>query len=246
MSNRSDENKGFLARWSDRKQAHEQEEEQKPIQARFLDEGRETKGSADEEFEDKTDAEIISILDLPEPESLKLGDNVAGFMSDRVPERIRAKALRAFWKTNPVLANIDGLDEYCDDYTDAAMIIENMQTIYQVGKGYASQALDALESLSEEDVDKITKETGVDQPALPSAGKISVSEPSEELLDANLSDPPSTDSKSWDDTALRQTNTALVLPNTAETLFDEGPEGHGFQDPSKEGARVKPNRMTFS
>ena len=72
-------------------------------------------------------------------------------MDGRVPERIRARALRAFWKTNPVLANIDGLDEYCDDYTDAAMVIENLQTIYEVGKGYAEQALDALESLADDE-----------------------------------------------------------------------------------------------
>ena len=76
---------------------------------------------------------------------------VEKFMDGRVPERIRARALRAFWKTNPVLANIDGLDEYCDDYTDAAMVIENLQTIYEVGKGYAEQALDALESLADDE-----------------------------------------------------------------------------------------------
>ena len=93
----------------------------------------------------------MSILELPDPETLKLGDTVEKFMDGRVPERLRARALRAFWKTNPVLANIDGLDEYCDDYTDAAMIIENMQTIYEVGKGYAAQALDVIESLAGED-----------------------------------------------------------------------------------------------
>jgi len=31
------------------------------------------------------------------------------------------------------------------------MIIENMQTIYEVGKGYATQALDVIESLAVED-----------------------------------------------------------------------------------------------
>jgi hypothetical protein len=92
-------------------------------------------------------------LELPEPETLKLGDTVEKFMDGRVPERIRARALRAFWKTNPVLANIDGLDEYCEDYTDAATGVENLQTIYQVGKGYAIQALDALESLAEDEIE---------------------------------------------------------------------------------------------
>ena len=31
------------------------------------------------------------------------------------------------------------------------MVIENLQTIYEVGKGYAEQALDALESLADEE-----------------------------------------------------------------------------------------------
>ena len=140
------EDKGFFSRWSDRKLRPESDDadaapptsdEAKPVE---------------DEFEGKSDEEILSILELPEPNTLKLGDTVEKFMDNRVPERIRARALRAFWKTNPLLANIDGLDEYCDDYTDAAMVVENLQTIYQVGKGYATQALDALENLAEDDV----------------------------------------------------------------------------------------------
>lgn len=154
------EDKSFLSRWSDRKlQADAEDSEQAPDAL--------PAETAENEFEGKSDEEILSILELPEPETLKLGDTVEKFMDGRVPERIRARALRAFWKTNPVLANIDGLDEYCDDYTDAAMIIENMQTIYEVGKGYATQALDALESLADdgqveatESVDKSIAQSG--------------------------------------------------------------------------------------
>ena len=139
------EDKGFLSRWSDRKLKGEDD----APPATEPDRVKET--SREDEFEGKTDDEILSILELPDPETLKLGDTVEKFMDGRVPERIRARALRAFWKTNPVLANIDGLDEYCDDYTDAAMVIENLQTIYEVGKGYAEQALDALESLADDE-----------------------------------------------------------------------------------------------
>ena len=140
------EDKGFLSRWSDRKLSAEQDEPALPSA------GVEQAEESNDEFEGKSDDEILSILELPDPETLTLGDTVEKFMSGRVPERIRARALRAFWKTNPVLANLDGLDEYWDDYTDAAMIIENMETIYQVGKGYATQALDALESLAEDEI----------------------------------------------------------------------------------------------
>jgi hypothetical protein len=139
------EEKGFLSRWSDRKLSTDSGEAEVP--AADLEQAKEPV----DEFEGKSDDEIMSILELPDPETLKLGDTVEKFMDGRVPERLRARALRAFWKTNPVLANIDGLDEYCDDYTDAAMIIENMQTIYEVGKGYAAQALDVIESLAGED-----------------------------------------------------------------------------------------------
>lgn len=145
------EESGFLSRWAERKRRVQDESEQ------LVDETKQVAvpdAPAEDEFEGKTDDEILAVLELPAPESLKLGDSVAGFMDARVPERIRHKALRAFWKTNPVLANIDGLDEYCEDFTDAATVVENLQTIYQVGKGYASQALDVLESLAEEGGDQ--------------------------------------------------------------------------------------------
>ena len=140
------EDKGFLSRWSDRKLRSEPDEADVALPT--SDEAK----PVEDEFEGKSDEEILSILELPEPDTLKLGDTVEKFMDNRVPERIRARALRAFWKTNPLLANIDGLDEYCDDYTDAAMVVENLQTIYEVGKGYAKQARAALENLAEDDV----------------------------------------------------------------------------------------------
>lgn len=155
----SDE-KSFLSRWSDRKIQSEVDETKLPST-----ESEQEKPALQDEFEGKSDEEILSILELPDPETLKLGDTVEKFMEGRVPERIRLRALRAFWKTNPVLANIDGLDEYCEDYTDAAMVVENLQTIYQVGKGYAVQALDALESLADDEAaaDALATGDSVDQ-----------------------------------------------------------------------------------
>ncbi len=87
------------------------------------------------ELEQQDDAEILASLDLPDPDTLKLGDDVRGFMSRAVPDRLRRRALRSLWRLNPVLANIDGLVDYGEDFTDAACVIENMQTTYQVGKG---------------------------------------------------------------------------------------------------------------
>ena len=86
-------------------------------------------------LEEKTDAELLEELDLPDPDTLVMGDDFSVFMSKTVPDRIRRRALRILWRSNPVLANVDMLVDYGEDFTDAAMAVENIQTAYQVGKG---------------------------------------------------------------------------------------------------------------
>ena len=86
-------------------------------------------------LEEKTDAELLEELDLPDPDTLVMGDDFSVFMSKAVPDRIRRRALRTLWRSNPVLANVDMLVDYGEDFTDAAMAVENIQTAYQVGKG---------------------------------------------------------------------------------------------------------------
>lgn len=105
---------------------------------------------------EKTDAEILEELGLPDPDQMEQGDDFSAFMNDLVPARIKTRALRKLWRLNPVLANIDGLVDYGEDFTDAAMVIENMQTTYQVGKGMmahvkemARQALEAEETVED-------------------------------------------------------------------------------------------------
>jgi len=86
-------------------------------------------------YEDKSDAEILAELELPDPDTLRMGDDFTAFMSKAVPDRIRRRALRRLWRSNPVLANVDMLVDYGEDFTDSAMAVENIQTAYQVGKG---------------------------------------------------------------------------------------------------------------
>lgn len=86
-------------------------------------------------LEEKADEEILAELDLPNPDEMEMGDDFIAFMSKAVPDRIRRRALRTLWRSNPVLANVDMLVDYGEDFTDAANVIENLQTTYQVGKG---------------------------------------------------------------------------------------------------------------
>lgn len=101
------------------------------------------------ELEEKSDAEILAEFNLPDPDQLQVGDDVSGFMAKAVPDRLRRRALRRLWRLNPVLANVDGLVDYGEDYTDAACVIENLQTAYQVGKGMLAH-VEALAAETEE------------------------------------------------------------------------------------------------
>ena len=126
--------------WSRRRAAVAEEEhvqEQAEVKARVAEER-----SALEECPDE---EVLAELKLPDPESMKQGDDFSAFMAEAVPERLRRRALRQLWRSNPVLANLDNLVDYGEDYTDAALVVENLQTAYQVGKGM----LKHLEALAE-------------------------------------------------------------------------------------------------
>lgn len=81
-----------------------------------------------------SDAELLAKYDLPDPDTLSLGDDIRGFMARAIPEHLRRRALRQLWRTNPVLACVDGLNDYDGDFTDAGGT-GTVQTGYQIGKG---------------------------------------------------------------------------------------------------------------
>lgn len=114
----------FLGRWSRRKaEARHAQPEPDPE-------------PAPEPAEPRSDAEILEELGLPEPESLGPGSDFSAFMKAAVPDHLRRRALRRLWGTNPVLANLDQLVDYGEDYTDKATVVANLQTAWKAGRGY--------------------------------------------------------------------------------------------------------------
>jgi hypothetical protein len=96
-------------------------------------------------------AEKAIELGLPSLDSLGPGSDFKAFMVGTVPAQLRNLALRKLWRSNPVLANLDGLIDYGDDFTDAGTVVANMQTAYQVGRGYKRDPVP--DTLDEEDLD---------------------------------------------------------------------------------------------
>ena len=171
-------------------------------------------------LEEKSDAEVLELLGLPDPDTLNRGDDFSAFMAEAVPDRIRRWALRRLWGTNPALANLDGLLDYGEDFTDKTMVIENMQTAYQVGKGMLThvhklareaEALSALTDTETEaeneagtgavepDVEEQGEET--DPPELAEAAPVYSYETATEEADAWAAPPRRRMQFTFDDTA---------------------------------------------
>ena len=91
------------------------------------------------EFAGLSDKEILKKLNLPNPETMKTGDNFKEFLKKNVPEHLKKRALRKLWLTNPIFANLDGMNEYDEDFTLATSALEEFATNYVVGKGFKGQ-----------------------------------------------------------------------------------------------------------
>jgi len=158
-SRHQDKEAGFLSRWSQRKQA-----------ARELEPDSDTQTPTPESMAE-SEQEAVRPEDLPDIDSLDAGSDFSMFMKKGVPETLKRRALRKLWQVDPAFQHICMLDDYNLDYTDAAMVVPNLKTLYQVGKGMVAPVQEA--------VDKVTAATekiagaGEDVPALPddSAGE---------------------------------------------------------------------------
>lgn len=64
---------------------------------------------------------MLSEEDLPDIDSLSYGSDFSAFLQKNVPEHLHRLALRKLWTSNPVLANVDGLNDYDLDYTISEM-----------------------------------------------------------------------------------------------------------------------------
>ena len=101
---------------------------------------------ADAEIEEAADPEQFENFDF---DSLNYASDYTQFMKKGVPEAVRRRALRTLWGSNPILANIDGLNDYDEDFTDAALAVKVLSSSYKPGTGYLTEE-ERIASYSEE------------------------------------------------------------------------------------------------
>lgn len=151
---------GRFQRWSRRKRASEAlRAGQKPAAALRADDARDepaatpahgpaqpvtaspnepnaAAATADSADKDTVDAAADPPADLPDVATLNRESDYTVFLREGVPEEIRRQALRALWRSDPVLANLDGLNDYDEDFTHVRTMSKAVRTAYRVGKGF--------------------------------------------------------------------------------------------------------------
>ena len=71
--------------------------------------------------------------ELPSVETLNADSDFTPFLKEGVPSLLKRAALRKLWKTDPILANLDGLNDYDDDFVKMGVgkIVKTAYTISQ-------------------------------------------------------------------------------------------------------------------
>lgn len=110
---------------------------------------------------------VLEKYALPDPDTIELGTDITGFMRKEIPELLRRKALRALWKSNPVLAVLDGLNDYDEDFSDAAAAVSGVvKTLYKVGQGF-DRSIMVDEPVAEQAPEQVEQQTGAQQDEAP-------------------------------------------------------------------------------
>ena len=134
----TEDDKGFFSRWSGRKRAIAAGEDvvqddphlAPPVDLVEPENAEEETARLAELTANREAAEAIDI------EALDYDSDYSTFFKDGVPPLLKQKAMRLLWRSNPVLANIDGLCDYDENFGDPSLILEKFESAYQIGKGY--------------------------------------------------------------------------------------------------------------
>ncbi|MBL4645977.1 MAG: DUF3306 domain-containing protein [Rhizobiales bacterium] len=165
----------FMSRWARRKaEISSGETPLEPDEIAAQEEAAEALEQARAKtLDEMSDEELLEEFDLPDPDTMETGDDFSVFMKKAIPSRLKNRALRRLWLSNPALANLDMLVDYGDDFTDAAMVVPNMKTIYQVGKGIVRKVEEVLENIeenSDDESDSEDQEDGLEEDGVTDEG----------------------------------------------------------------------------
>jgi hypothetical protein len=96
-------------------------------------------GPVDEVERELSEDEQEVVAALPPLESLTKESDFTPFLADKVPAFIRRRALSILWRSDPLLANLDGMNDYDEDFNVIDTLIDIAKdSSYKIGKGYTT------------------------------------------------------------------------------------------------------------
>jgi Protein of unknown function (DUF3306) len=121
--------------------------------------------------QDQVPAETVKPEDLPDVETLTYDSDFSPFMREGVPEFLKKQALRKLWLSNPVFANLDGLNDYDPISMKFFEALENPADVVvgEVGRGLRDKIMDAKRAREERPRGRRTPERRSNAAAEPSA-----------------------------------------------------------------------------
>lgn len=146
-----EDKQGFLSRWSKRKQAQlanpdvDPDEEPPVADAVEIDEAQLEAERSEAEL-NRLAAESVDL------EKVEYGFDFSIFMKRGVPDLLRKKALQKFFNSNPVLANLDGLNDYDEDYNNPLHMV--YKSSWDVKRGFLTEA----EKLLQQTTGRLTRD----------------------------------------------------------------------------------------
>jgi hypothetical protein len=137
VSEPKDEAKSPLSRWSERKLAARRGEalDEPAAEAPSVETSPPVEAASPAEPATESEAPALPAID-----ELDFQSDYTAFLTKNVPEALRRAALRKLWASDPVLANLDGLNDYDEDFNVVDQVISLAQSGYQPGLGYLDEA----------------------------------------------------------------------------------------------------------
>ena len=231
----------FLSRWSKKKsKQNTQIENSKPKQT-DAEISTETvnQSSLVEENDKLNDEELLKKYNLPNPEKIKTEKSLDVFFKEGVPDRLRQIALRRVWRLNPIIRFADAeINDYHEDFTDAATVIEGMETAYKVGKGYLTDLIDNKDK-KDEDESLVSKELSTLKKDKKKIKKISEKKNVEKIKNNETKQISSKENKE----ASQNGNKIIVAESFKEQSADENKEKQASLEHVER--KPKPQSMVF-
>lgn len=138
------EDEKFISRWARRKAENAAgtlaEDEAPGVEPDIQPDAQAALSENDEALLEDPDDHPAAGIDI---DTLDAQSDFTVFMHEKVPQAIRRRALRQLWASNPIFAHLDGLNDYDDDFTDAATVVEGLKAAYDEARARLKAEEDA-------------------------------------------------------------------------------------------------------